>query len=1177
MAGRKKATKTTELVGNDDGAAPLDSAAFLKAASPVLKLLKADLLARSEASPSVRAALTERHERERKAQRTGDSFVEWRGHFIDQVAAAWLLSCVFVRTLEDRKLLGHARLAGPGAQDSQKLFFEVAPSLTERDYLLTTLRELSRFDSTRALFDGEHNPVWMLAPSAEAAKALLQLFRSPTAETPAFRFGQSDTRFLGDLYQDLDEGVQKRFALLQTPVFVEEYILDRTLEPAIQRFGLDETTLIDPTCGSGHFLLGAFARLFEHRRRAEPGGAEREAVYKALSAVAGADINPFAIAIARLRLTLAALEKAHFTRLADAPALPLNLAVADSLLYNPQISQQELGMLPESDGELWLGTCYALEDVVAARKVLHHKYTAVVGNPPYITCKDSALRAAYARIYSSCSMNYALAVPFTERFFQLARNGAFVGMITANSFMKREFGKKLIQEVLPTLNLTRIENTSGAYIPGHGTPTVLLFGTAEPPQDSSVHVILANRGEPSTPSDPSLGFVWRSITQHGDETGFGNEFISVSRVERTTLSKHPWSLGGGGASELKALLEDRAPQTLADIIEHIGFSLIIGEDEIFIRRTGAQSLANLPTIPLVIGENVRDWSLTTPESILRPFNEITLQPEADTSLQRELWPWRATLEARIVSGSTSMKESGREWFDVRRLSRDKHRTPLSITFAFVATHNHFVLDRGGKVFKQSAPIIKLPETATEEDHLALLAYLNSSTACFWMKQVFYPKGGDQMGDGGRLSATSWEDRYEFAGTALLQLPIPPLGSLVSFGAKLDALAMRRASLKPSTLLGRKDWPSKVEASRVEEAALFAELVATQEALDWEVYRLFELASDDQAEIDRTDRPGQRAFERLLWDRTGPTDPDRAWFSRASYTTQQASPSKRCKERTLAIQSSKSLQILEGLDFKRWWRPSDFDSELREAVKAELLNRLEQIIRSHEGIQTATALQKELAAGFESSTLFEISQSTLDPTTLLLNEAAPFLTTYRFTESGLARYSEWCRTWDLQRREDLGEKVSISVPSKYSQKDYRSPTIWRLRGRLDVPHERFISYPGCESDEDGSPVYGWAGWNHLERAQALAALYTDRKDREGWKKERLLPMLAGILELLPWIKQWHNDPSDEYDGQRLGNFFEGYLEGQLREHGVTIADLESLRPEPRAPKSKRSPTTKAPAA
>lgn len=65
--------------------------------------------------------------------------------------------------------------------------------------------------------------------------------------------------------------MRERFALLQTPHFIESFILDRTLEPAIERFGLDDTTLVDPTCGSGHFLLGAFERMFDHRLRAEPG------------------------------------------------------------------------------------------------------------------------------------------------------------------------------------------------------------------------------------------------------------------------------------------------------------------------------------------------------------------------------------------------------------------------------------------------------------------------------------------------------------------------------------------------------------------------------------------------------------------------------------------------------------------------------------------------------------------------------------------------------------------------------------------------------------------------------------------------------------------------------------------------------------------------------------------
>src|SRR5690606_4829614 len=133
----------------------------------------------------------------------------------------------------------------------------------------------------------------------------------------AFRFG-GDTRFLGDLYQDLSESVRKRYALLQTPRFVESYILDKTLDPAIEKFGLNDATLIDPTCGSGHFLLGAFERLFDRRLAKEPGIDVRQAAKKALDAVAGTDINPYAVSIARFRLTLAFLEKAKLTKLKEA-------------------------------------------------------------------------------------------------------------------------------------------------------------------------------------------------------------------------------------------------------------------------------------------------------------------------------------------------------------------------------------------------------------------------------------------------------------------------------------------------------------------------------------------------------------------------------------------------------------------------------------------------------------------------------------------------------------------------------------------------------------------------------------------------------------------------------------------------------------------------------------------
>ncbi|MBO0517449.1 hypothetical protein, partial [Streptomyces beijiangensis] len=112
----------------------------------------------------------------------------------------------------------------------------------------------------------------------------------------------------------------------------------------------------------------------------------------------------------------------------------------------------------------------------------------------------------------------------------------------------------------------------------------------------------------------------------------------------------------------------------------------------------------------------------------------TLPWEDIGASQQVLAPYRTAISSRKRFG-VPMLERGMAWHEWQELYPSKLRTPLTIAFAFVATHNHFVLDRGGKVFNRSAPVIKLPEGATEQRHLELLEVLNSSVACFWLKQV----------------------------------------------------------------------------------------------------------------------------------------------------------------------------------------------------------------------------------------------------------------------------------------------------------------------------------------------------------------------------------------------------------------------------------------------------------
>src|SRR2546426_1075787 len=108
-----------------------------------------------------------------------------------------------------------------------------------------------------------------------------------------------------------------------------------------------------------------------------------------------------------------------------------------------------------------------------------------------------------------------------------------------------------------------------------------------------------------------------------------------------------------------------------------------------------------------------------------------------------------------------MADAGRAWWEYMQHTASAYSTPLGINFANVATHNHFALTRGGIVFNAHAPVIKLPDGATEDIYLKLPGALNSSVACFWLKQNSQGKAGSGIGRG--IQPEDWMERYEFTG------------------------------------------------------------------------------------------------------------------------------------------------------------------------------------------------------------------------------------------------------------------------------------------------------------------------------------------------------------------------------------------------------------------------------
>jgi len=394
------------------------------------------------------------------------------------------------------------------------------------------------------------------------------------------------------------------------------------------------------------------------------------------------------------------------------------------------------------------------------------------------------------------------------------------------------------------------------------------------------------------------------------------------------------------------------------------------------------------------------------------------------------------------------------------------------------------------------------------------------------------------------------------------------------------------------------------------------MVALQEELDWQCYKLYGLTHEELTY--EGDPPsielGQRAFEIVMARKMAAGELNTTWFERHGSASITEIPDhwpqdyrQLVQRRIDLIESDRNIRLIEQPEYKRRWNVEPWDSQLERALREWLLDRLESYFdfdgrMNQEGTPTArvdialtsTARLADIARGDEQflevgklycdDPAFDV-QALVDE--LVRAESVPLLPACRYKPSGLRKRVEWERTWELQRAEDAidacaklpkddphylteiqadqrkAEQVGdISVPPKYKSGDFVSTggaKYWKLRGKLDVPKERWVSFPHCDA-EDGRPMIAWAGYDHLQLARAVSAWYVRVAEQLGGSDDpRLEPLLAGLIELLPWLKQWHNEPDPEFDGLRMGDYFEGFITEEARKLGKTVEEIKAWQP------------------
>ena len=355
---------------------------------------------------------------------------------------------------------------------------------------------------------------------------------------PADILGQVYEQFLGKVIR-LTAGHQARIeekpevrkagGVYYTPTYIVDYIVKHTVGKLVEgktpqqvggltkdykprrAKGVRPLAVLDPACGSGSFLLGAYQflldwyrdryvedgpkshaagkapRLFEHRSGEwRLTTAERKRIL--LAHIHGVDIDSQAVETTKLSLLLKVLEGESAERL-DAtrrlfheralPDLGSNIKCGNSLIGPDFYNGRQMSMFDEEE-RLRINV---FDWKTEFKEVMQGGgFDGVIGNPPYIriqTMRDTAPDTIgyYKRRYTAAGKgNYDIYVLFIERGLHLLNKDGHSGFILPHKFFNAQYGRS-IRTVLSTgRHVTHVVHFGHQQVfTGATTYTCLLF------------------------------------------------------------------------------------------------------------------------------------------------------------------------------------------------------------------------------------------------------------------------------------------------------------------------------------------------------------------------------------------------------------------------------------------------------------------------------------------------------------------------------------------------------------------------------------------------------------------------------------------------------------------------------------------------------------------------------
>jgi type I restriction-modification system DNA methylase subunit len=459
-------------------------------------------------------------------------------------------------------------------------------------------------------------------------KPLKDIFKNLYYPESPYEFSVLGADILGHVYEQflgkvirLTEGhrakveekpeVRKAGGVYYTPTYIVDYIVKNTIGKivgAAHRDRPEEGThrevplqhkltpkqiskirILDPACGSGSFLLGAYQYLLDYHRdwyEKDGLGKHTQEIYQGyggqwrlttrekkrilLNNIYGVDIDPQAVEVTKLSLLLKVMEGENQDTLERQmklfkeralPDLGSNIKCGNSLI-GPDFYQGKQMNLLDSE-EMYRINAFDWEkefpEIMRAGG-----FDVVIGNPPYIriqTMKEwapSEVEICKEHYTSASKGNYDIYVVFVERGLSLLNKFGRLGFILPHKFFNAQYGEPLRGVLSKGKHLAEVIHFGDQQVfAGATNYTCLLF--LDKTGSKQCHFVKVD--------DITA---WRI---NGEST--------EGKIAATKITPSEWSFTVGKEAGLFAKLS-KIPLKLADIADRIFQGLVTGADPVFI-------------------------------------------------------------------------------------------------------------------------------------------------------------------------------------------------------------------------------------------------------------------------------------------------------------------------------------------------------------------------------------------------------------------------------------------------------------------------------------------------------------------------------------------------------------------------------------------------------------------